>query len=904
MRSMSTAGFNANAKSFTPKTQQVSECDVGRDKRYDQRCFLDDGHRAVGDPNGEKIFGTPSSGPAPSSQWRADEDGIILCQNCGCRIRERYYNCRTCGVTEDYKLCASCNEDHSCCTVLTILPEGCGNEGSQTGDGWSRPRPQQSKGGSDASSAENAAQVPPHKEQPGVWEDSGSPRVNGYPGPMFQQHDAWKGVSHGPGEQLESEAQSPRHTDRELCAAYDYLNIDPTHADRMTIERILELYKAQNPDLGPAAAEKARLALGKIGVARDSWMLVGASTAAADVHGAHWASVPAPTSLPSSVQASTYGGPRLGGKAVSLRSRQLEQAKALLKKEGPDSLLDGVDGVISAAGLPAYLNADLIDDARPTSDLKFLHRCLTTSKLVSRLAESTQSLQQVEAYGTQACCCGQDPKMPALQPLLTDLSAKLSSVEQRLSSLTSHVQIEAKLRASTSDLYDKEFFRVGQDMIITASRIDELHGELPVQAASLRGETQALSEAFAESVAAAKVQLDALETQFNMHISTYDQERKKESACDETVVENVEKMLGMADLHEATISLSEILPPNVCQLRSDLDVTKLAVEKREPSGADEKQCGPNLGAVRAVRLDTMEARLAEHDGQHCAIEQRFKTLEESVNRNVRNQLEELRVTTTSFDNVIEGANARINKLEKDFGDGFNDKRLTGLEIQAAGFAGHFEVLSATPYEDGGSKVEEGLQAIRNQLGHIRLVDLNAINARLDIGSQTKVEIVKRLDRLTARLDNIEGGPETTLLPADSSGFPQSHENDERGHVVRDYTAPISAMHRACYNCGVPGHTSHSCPESGGVTNVQCVNCDEYGHRKYQCPLPIDWSRVKCSNCGDTGHTRRNCMNPAPNAPIEESSRTAYSDQAIAGSRVNVQGYVMTDDWWAWNSRWK
>ncbi|KAI7287681.1 cysteine proteinase [Hortaea werneckii] len=64
---------------------------------------------------------------------------------------------------------------------------------------------------------------------------------------------------------------------RDLHAAYRYLNIPQSEASKLDDQRVLELFQAQQPDLGPAGAEEARQALYRIGTARQSQILINAS---------------------------------------------------------------------------------------------------------------------------------------------------------------------------------------------------------------------------------------------------------------------------------------------------------------------------------------------------------------------------------------------------------------------------------------------------------------------------------------------------------------------------------------------------------------------------------------------------------------------------------------------------
>ncbi|KAK5130073.1 hypothetical protein LTR08_002506 [Meristemomyces frigidus] len=71
---------------------------------------------------------------------------------------------------------------------------------------------------------------------------------------------------------------------RDLSAAYRFLNIHPPEAEVLSDERIVELFQAQQPDMGLTAAEEARQALNKIGTARRSQLLINASRQSVDTY--------------------------------------------------------------------------------------------------------------------------------------------------------------------------------------------------------------------------------------------------------------------------------------------------------------------------------------------------------------------------------------------------------------------------------------------------------------------------------------------------------------------------------------------------------------------------------------------------------------------------------------------
>ena len=64
---------------------------------------------------------------------------------------------------------------------------------------------------------------------------------------------------------------------RDLIAAYRLLNVTPTEAKYLESERILDRFHARLSDLGMHAQEEARQALYKIGLVRDSSLLINAS---------------------------------------------------------------------------------------------------------------------------------------------------------------------------------------------------------------------------------------------------------------------------------------------------------------------------------------------------------------------------------------------------------------------------------------------------------------------------------------------------------------------------------------------------------------------------------------------------------------------------------------------------
>lgn len=71
---------------------------------------------------------------------------------------------------------------------------------------------------------------------------------------------------------------------RDIFAAYRYLNIPPSEGKNFEDSRIIELFQAQQPDLGAVAQEEARGHLYKLGVSRQSNLLINASRQSVDTY--------------------------------------------------------------------------------------------------------------------------------------------------------------------------------------------------------------------------------------------------------------------------------------------------------------------------------------------------------------------------------------------------------------------------------------------------------------------------------------------------------------------------------------------------------------------------------------------------------------------------------------------
>jgi len=241
-----------------------------------------------------------------------------------------------------------------------------------------------------------------------------------------------------------------------------------------------------------------------------------------------------------------------------------------------------------------------------------------------RLPKSQQETKVDSHEGVSGC----DGGSVDLKQLVKDLSAKLTSVEGRLSNLSSQVQIEAKARASMSDLYDKEFGRVGQDMLTTSMRneglLSEMHTgqssffknqsdsvrtDLEHMSTTLRANMNALSAASCEMVAASKLQVESMEGKWNKYVLGHDVEKDMQAKQSE--------LLGVRRIrNEATQELKERVDLTRRELKTiaRMDVDLSEVNERLDMGSD-------ADADILERLDGIDARLdqlSEETERTCA----------------------------------------------------------------------------------------------------------------------------------------------------------------------------------------------------------------------------------------------------------------------------------------------
>ncbi|KAK4547497.1 hypothetical protein LTR36_001154 [Oleoguttula mirabilis] len=873
------------------------------------------------------------------------------CDNCGCLMKVKYYDCRSCGVDGSYKLCVVCNSEHSCCTILNLIPDGrkdcphvdqpyecfelcftrrrrvapgnspivltetgsdsgwqaisnesnigagatqscihglacttCNTEhggggddsatlrdrneqrddattlrgrgfssrrvssksGSEMGASYTRShggweaQPSRQGGhranlegsdgrghcggydslGADAMPARDGAWGSPvllqrdcdnvSAVQGGGWGSLSSLQCDGWgdarpvTGGVWggatppQERDDWSHTDASMAEGLGTTALHDRlgwqnaasagnngggPPSGELAAAFRYLNIDPKHADRMTSRRILELYQAQKPDLGAIAAEKARLALGRIGVARDSWMLVDTYNESVDnTHGDATRSTTAQAwGSPSSVDA-TYGGPAFGKSTMEQDQHQLDQNIPLQLKDDFSRLLDEKRGTISA---PPAAKSSMISPrttstgtAGLTQKLDFLHRCLladTVSQkdrinavnIVCQVADLIQPQQPDQASHHLTAVCGKCSDLAAITQLVFDLSAKLTSADDRLGSLTFHVHIEAKARASISDRYDKEFFRVGQDMTTTAIRIDGLHSEMHAKSANHHSELHALSAVNADSVTGMRVQLDTIETRLERCASTYASDQATQATQGEPQGEELRKAIKRLGAFDATISsLEDTSNAKADRLDAKFKMLEVALEEQDQSrvGMEQRRQAPG-----GTKFEDLKAMVVEHVGQLHQLAERLMRLEQPSGGSVKEQLAGLHATTTDIDIDVERANDRIGKLEMNVGEGLHDIRLVDLEMWVASLTEQADDRGANKTSARHSlEMATELKEIRLEMEALRLrrmdVDLREVNSRLDEGSETDKEILKRLERIERRSEELDASTAMHSLP--------------------------------------------------------------------------------------------------------------------------------------------
>ena len=71
---------------------------------------------------------------------------------------------------------------------------------------------------------------------------------------------------------------------RDVSAAYRFFNVTPAESKTTEDSRILQLYQARIPDSGPQTQQEAREHLYKLGVIRNSNLLINASRQSVDTY--------------------------------------------------------------------------------------------------------------------------------------------------------------------------------------------------------------------------------------------------------------------------------------------------------------------------------------------------------------------------------------------------------------------------------------------------------------------------------------------------------------------------------------------------------------------------------------------------------------------------------------------
>lgn len=405
-----------------------------------------------------------------------------------------------------------------------------------------------------------------------------------------------------------------------------------------------------------------------------------------------------------------------------------------------------------------------------TEDYDFLRHCITADDLSQYdrfMALGLLSLLQDRGTATTSAArdrkprrssdeehfpaCGQDNN-DDLRRTINDLTMKLTSVDDRLSGLASQVQIEAQARSSMSNLYDKEFFRVGQDMTYTAQRIDGVRSEMQAEGANLRlemhtvsdnpefqtqtetadlrSEMQALSDAVSETIAATKVRVEAIGHNVENQKSACNDEKAKVDKLSKLLDGKLKTLSETLNTRNAAVtSMRETYATDMQELRleirelsetinarntsvanmrenfvDDIEVLRSEIQELKTGQDNDKQdCAEmeeRLRQAGEANVEKLKAMMVTHAGQHNSIDERLDNLERPLNDDMTGQMEELRATTTAFDVEVERLTARIANLERDVGDGMNDNRLTDLEFQVADLMNDADNTQATVSRPG------------------------------------------------------------------------------------------------------------------------------------------------------------------------------------------------------------
>ena len=313
---------------------------------------------------------------------------------------------------------------------------------------------------------------------------------------------------------------------------------------------------------------------------------------------------------------------------------------------------------------------------------------VNTSKVAPKPNPSTHRVDDVD----KVLCCEQS------QAQVATLTEKLALMEERLSSVTALCQNEAKVRASMSDLYDKEFFRVGQDMAYTSSRIDRVPVDAQNAAVTAKADDdESDSESggdmadasakpqseLAEEVKELEKSLSCLSERFEASLSVCD---TKATNAQDLLEARIQKLSSeLADLvistNKGTADITAVQSSHDCDIQNvRTEIRELKIQLQAQNGKREEMEG-RLQSGTGENIAKLQSMKTDLESQYKAIDRRLTLTEEEIPTDISDQLAELRAMTTDYDSHFDRISSRIAQLEKDVGDGLNDSRLIDAEFQ-------------------------------------------------------------------------------------------------------------------------------------------------------------------------------------------------------------------------------
>ncbi|KAK3114303.1 hypothetical protein LTR53_007516 [Teratosphaeriaceae sp. CCFEE 6253] len=265
------------------------------------------------------------------------------------------------------------------------------------------------------------------------------------------------------------------------------------------------------------------------------------------------------------------------------------------------------------------------------TDLDFLHRYISTVDISPSASNGMRAHNIVKMLETQAKGEVDDTANAGgvSASHKLDVTAKLHTLEQRLDSMNSCIQTEAMCRASMSAL--------GRE----SKRQRDARASQDYKACAARRASTARDHGRAAQ----------------QHLSD---------------------LLLARDEREGSDGDSEEEEDDEEEYRKATDARLAALENAPPGLVDLRDQVANLNVSLVGGFENTRRRLCTSEEAHGAF---------------RGQLEEVRVTITSYDTEIESANCRIAKLERDLGDGLNDSRLTASESQLVDLENKHEHLA-------------------------------------------------------------------------------------------------------------------------------------------------------------------------------------------------------------------